>query len=313
MPDRPQEEFRSGSGFTLPGTFRRQILLSTCNWPGSRAPGSLVVALKPGGSKKPLFWSSNCAQEVLGLTASFADDRPIYGLRSTFQILDPTEHNTQMLALHYVEEITRIQPHGPYYLGGYCRGCDLVSEIAQQLLARGQDVETLILVETEPAAHCRSWRSELLGKLLFCGERLRAIWSEVAAASPNRSAFLRTPTLAKSLVKGTRGLFSRARSAAGRGLGGALGEAGARRYKIRPYPGRLILIFAARSHAGMLSRFKVFRKELANWATGNLEMHHLPASHDELARAGPHAAKLAQLIETSLSEGAVRSAASVRI
>jgi surfactin synthase thioesterase subunit len=51
-------------------------------------------------------------------------------------ILPETGNSVRALASLYVNEITRIQPTGPYRLGGFCDGGAIAFEIAQQLRSR---------------------------------------------------------------------------------------------------------------------------------------------------------------------------------
>jgi acyl carrier protein len=48
----------------------------------------------------------------------------------------------------YLEEIRRRQPKGPYYLGGWSAGGIVAYEITQQLMARGESVEQIILIDS---------------------------------------------------------------------------------------------------------------------------------------------------------------------
>ncbi len=54
------------------------------------------------------------------------------------------------LAALYVRQIRREQPHGPYMLGGYSFGGNVLFEMALQLRAAGEDVETLLMLDTHP-------------------------------------------------------------------------------------------------------------------------------------------------------------------
>jgi thioesterase domain-containing protein len=52
------------------------------------------------------------------------------------------------MATHYIKEIQTVQPHGPYFLGGYCMGGAVAYEMAQQLAAQGEQVALLALIES---------------------------------------------------------------------------------------------------------------------------------------------------------------------
>jgi thioesterase domain-containing protein len=54
----------------------------------------------------------------------------------------------EALAAHYIEEVRRAQPNGPYFLIGYSWGGLVAYEMAQQLTASGEVVELVALVDT---------------------------------------------------------------------------------------------------------------------------------------------------------------------
>jgi aspartate racemase len=81
------------------------------------------------------------------------------------------------MAAHYVEEIRRLQPEGPYSLSGYCFGGVVAFEMAQQLVAQGQRVALLALVESSWRAAAERdaaarLRSRLRRRLAFERDRL---------------------------------------------------------------------------------------------------------------------------------------------
>ncbi|MGR5960079.1 thioesterase domain-containing protein [Bacillus cereus] len=49
----------------------------------------------------------------------------------------------------YIEEIKRVQPEGPYRLGGWSLGGAIAYEIATVLRSQGEEVELLILMDTK--------------------------------------------------------------------------------------------------------------------------------------------------------------------
>ena len=57
------------------------------------------------------------------------------------------------MAAHYREEMQRLQPKGPYLLGGYCLGGTIAFEIAQQLRRAGESVALLAMLETYNLAY----------------------------------------------------------------------------------------------------------------------------------------------------------------
>jgi phthiocerol/phenolphthiocerol synthesis type-I polyketide synthase E len=114
--------------------------------------GSPLVAIQPAGLRPPLFCFHGAGGNVLiyrDLSRRLGPDQPFYGLQS--QGLDgslPPLTTVEDMAALYVTEIRRIQPHGPYFLGGYCGGGTIAFEAAQQLQADGERVALLALFDT---------------------------------------------------------------------------------------------------------------------------------------------------------------------
>jgi len=85
------------------------------------------------------------------LAHCLAPHYPFYGLqaRGLDGIQSPIERIEEM-ATHYIEEIRLLQPKGPYYLGGASFGGTVALEIAQQLLAQGEQVSLLAIFDDTP-------------------------------------------------------------------------------------------------------------------------------------------------------------------
>ncbi len=95
----------------------------------------------------------------LGDLARFlGPDQPFYGFQDGPQ--NPADIPTQ--ASMYVREMQRVQPRGPYFLGGVCLGAVVAYEMAQQLVQQGEEVSLLVMVE--PA---RPWGPSLKAYLSF--------------------------------------------------------------------------------------------------------------------------------------------------
>jgi acyl carrier protein len=122
------------------------------------APGGHtgLLAARAGGSEPPLFflhgdWSGNglwCAN----LARYLPPEQPVYAVEP-FRLEGPhaVPRFEEMAAAH-LREIRAVQRHGPYRLGGFCNGALVAYEMAQQLLAAGEPVELLLLVDPEPGA-----------------------------------------------------------------------------------------------------------------------------------------------------------------
>ncbi len=93
-------------------------------------PGGIVVCYRP-----------------LGLL--LGNERPCYGIRSRgLQEGEALPSRVEEMAVEYVSAMRTIQPAGPYHLGGWSMGGVIAYEMAQQLLAQGQEVRLLALLDT---------------------------------------------------------------------------------------------------------------------------------------------------------------------
>src|SRR6516165_7522406 len=83
---------------------------------------SPLVALQPEGSRPPFFCVHGAGGSVLGLAdlaRLFAPDQPFYGVRAAGPNgYEQRCHRIEDMAAHYLAAVRRVQPVGPYYLGG---------------------------------------------------------------------------------------------------------------------------------------------------------------------------------------------------
>ncbi|WP_067541354.1 condensation domain-containing protein [Nocardia crassostreae] len=111
----------------------------------------VLLPMRPTGSGPAVF----CVHPAVGLAWCYGGlvqyiDRAhaVYGLQSPGVVdggtADRTVHD---LAIRYVEEIRRVQPHGPYHLLGYSAGGPLAHAMAVELRRRGEQVPSLIMMD----------------------------------------------------------------------------------------------------------------------------------------------------------------------
>jgi thioesterase domain-containing protein/acyl carrier protein len=114
-------------------------------------PQSSLVALQPGGSKRPLFLVHPAGGHVfpyVHLAQLLRPEQPCYGLQSR-GVEDGQNPHTRIedMAAYYIEAMQTVQPTGPYLLGGWSMGGVVAFEMAQQLGAQGQPVALLALLD----------------------------------------------------------------------------------------------------------------------------------------------------------------------
>lgn len=102
--------------------------------------------------KTPFFMVAGMFGNVLNLRYLghlIGVDRPFYGLQAR-GLMGGTEPHRSLVdaARDYIGEMRQIQPHGPYMLGGFSGGGITAFEIARQLRAAGEEIASLILLDT---------------------------------------------------------------------------------------------------------------------------------------------------------------------
>lgn len=113
-----------------------------------------LVTMSAGRSSggTPFFLCAGMFGNVLNLrqlAMQLGTDRPVYGLQARGLYGDQEPHdNFVEMARDNLKEVRAVQPHGPYLLGGFSGGGLVAYEMAQQLLAEGEEVAQVILLDT---------------------------------------------------------------------------------------------------------------------------------------------------------------------
>ena len=108
-----------------------------------------LVAIRPQGSRPPLFCVHGGAGSTLflhRLSREMDPEQPFFGFEP--EGMDGrrfTRTSVEQMAKHYIEEMRKIQPEGPYHIGGYCFGGIVAFEMARQLRSRGQSAELVAM------------------------------------------------------------------------------------------------------------------------------------------------------------------------
>ncbi len=136
--------------FDAPTVGQLAALLRKEGWSPS---WSSLVPLQPGGSRRPLF----CVHAVGGNVLDYRDlarhlgpHQPLYALQA--QGLDGKQaplRRVEEMAACYVKEIRKVQPAGPYSLGGYSFGGTVAFEMARQLRAAGERISLVALIDSD--------------------------------------------------------------------------------------------------------------------------------------------------------------------
>jgi thioesterase domain-containing protein len=212
------------------------------------------------------------------------------------------------MAKYYIKEMRKIQPRGPYLLGGYCMGGVIAFEMAQQLCASGDQIMLLTLFDTlNPVRPPR--RSTFMDKVR------RAL--DILSSLPARESLRHFSGLTISRLKIRLALWNeqlqriliRMKMAKGEPLPTDLAGLHTRielaracnSYQPRIYPGKITLFFADHPESG----FECSEDHgWADFAASGLEIHKVSAGHFNML-GPPNAYLLAQQLDRCI-EAALR-------
>ncbi|MFC9278352.1 amino acid adenylation domain-containing protein [Streptomyces collinus] len=114
-----------------------------------RREGDVLVVLREG-TRRPLYCvhpSGGSVAWYLPLARALPPGRPVIGLQARGLDGGVDADTMSGLAADYVRELRAHQPHGPYALLGWSMGGNIAQEMAIQLTAAGEQVDTLLLLE----------------------------------------------------------------------------------------------------------------------------------------------------------------------
>jgi amino acid adenylation domain-containing protein len=124
---------------------------------GWTAPWSSLVLLQSGGDRRPFFCVHAAGGNVLEyhtLAQLLGADQPFYGFQALGLDGNQAPHTSvKEMAAHYIREMREVQPEGPYLIGGRSSGGTVAFEMACQLMAQGEQVELLALLDAYPAGY----------------------------------------------------------------------------------------------------------------------------------------------------------------
>jgi thioesterase domain-containing protein/acyl carrier protein len=138
-------ELPLASLFQAPTVERMAALLRAQGSTASRPPR---VEIQPGApGRRPLFLVHPIGGNVLAYTElarRLGPELPVHGLQTP----DEPPAALEEMADLYLEAIREVQPEGPYRLAGWSMGGLVAWEMARRLVACGETVELLALIDT---------------------------------------------------------------------------------------------------------------------------------------------------------------------
>ena len=113
-----------------------------------------LVQLKPGTEQPPVFIAHGLGGSVMDfyqVVKYVETPRPIYGMQAKgIDALEEPLDRIEDMARYSLDAVRQLQPHGPYLLVGFSLGGLVTLEMAQQLIAEGEKVNLLAMLDTYP-------------------------------------------------------------------------------------------------------------------------------------------------------------------
>ncbi len=172
--------------FQAPTIAQLADVLAQARW---APPWQSLVAIQPSGSATPLFVVPGVGGNVLvfaRLAKLLGTEQPIYGLQA--RGLDGKETpftSVPEMAAHYVEQIKRIQPAGPFFISGVCTGGLIAYEMVQQLSLEGHKATVFMMDTWHPDSYAR-YKHRLFGHLVM-------LWVVIGKTVGDLRTMLRQP------------------------------------------------------------------------------------------------------------------------
>jgi amino acid adenylation domain-containing protein len=231
--------------------------------------GSSLVPVQPNGSQPPLFVIPGYLF-YFNLSKYLGDDQPLYGFEPIPDL------SIEDVSAVYIRGLKRIQPDGPYYIGGYCAGGIVAYEMARQLSARGDRIGLLALYEVYTPEGVVSKASPK-----YLRDRFNYLTVNFRAANLNGKLKMVSKEC-KKIFRAFASVFSREPHV---------------KYEIKPYDGPIKLFKAMDGMVG--SAEDPYMGWSKYCAIENLEVISVPGNHDTMFKE-PHVPTLSRYMETLL-------------
>lgn len=140
-------EVSNGSGSR---SAQSDVASDTIKKPQSKQPLILLLKGTPATASKNVFLLPDGSGSAMSYARLPTPDKhlALYGLNSPHLGTGPFKTTILGLASLWTDAIVAVQPHGPYVLGGWSAGGYYATEVARLLLARGESVESIVIIDS---------------------------------------------------------------------------------------------------------------------------------------------------------------------
>jgi amino acid adenylation domain-containing protein len=272
-----------------------------------------LVPIQPDGTLPPIIFVHGAGGGILwgyaNLARCLGPDQPVFALQPA--ALDETNENQtiEQLAASHLACLREFQPHGPYYLGGYCFGGVVAYEMARQLREAREEIGFLAAINSNPPNS--SYTHPRLTAAFPLKFARNAAWRICDALQSPRKWYQHLSLKAQTRLRFFRRRFSD--SAAAISIADQWIEAlevsdeerplwrahtrALLQYRPRPYPGRLTL-FRSPGHAWFCSFDNAFG--WAELAEGGVTVKIVPGAHETILKS-PNVELLAKELHDCLA------------
>jgi thioesterase domain-containing protein len=170
--------------------------------PAAGRAAAQIVTMRKDGDGVPFFCVHPVDGSVLGfreLAEAMGGDRPFHAVQAPgFDGEQEPFTDLVALARHYVAAVRAVQPRGPYLLGGWSFGGVAATEMARMLLAAGDEVAAVVMLDSRVPG-------QMAQQLSIITEFLER-WEPILHSVPDAPALIQQATRTATLPTGWPGL-----------------------------------------------------------------------------------------------------------
>jgi amino acid adenylation domain-containing protein len=141
-------------------------------------PDQAIAIIHPAGGRTPFVYFHNdlwsAGLYCRRLAAIMDPQQPFFAIAPHGSNGLPVLNTIESMAEDYLIRLRKVQPHGPYRLGGFCAGGLVAYELARRLQALGETVEDLVLLNTGAPARRAVLFGDIILRVVGLDQRLDA-------------------------------------------------------------------------------------------------------------------------------------------
>jgi thioesterase domain-containing protein/acyl carrier protein len=237
---------------------------------------SVAVTVQPNGRQLPFFLVGDLARSLryYKLSKYLGEDYPVYEFKlptKDVRLNVPSQEDIEKTASFFVKEMLRIQPEGPYFLGGTCGRGIVAYEMAQQLRAMGHKIGLLALFEVYTPEGV-----QIMPSYNFLKKKAGTFKEKVKSSDSYKNK-------SKVVFKRVRIVFNMIFKVAARSIDGVAYKSSLKRaYTFKPYPDKITLFKSEKEYALNFSKNDPYLGWRNYCHEENIELVKVPGGHGKI-------------------------------